>query len=341
MTRIQTVDVCRAVAILAVVVLHTEPFGLDARRGTLNLGTAISQGGRFVVPFFLVIAGYFFARDVGDPASTNARAIGMLRRNTYLLVGWSLIYLLPWDIGRAIDLGWTGPLKVIYWRTADAVLSPVTTLLQGTQPHLWFLVALSCCVAISAPLITLKKTRLLVVVALLCYLVGLAGGAYRDTPFGFHAPFNFRNGPFFALIFFVTGVMLRRLTPTTRWLGWGLAMAALGVTIHLLEIVMLHANFGTSMHHDFVAGTYLSGTGVAVAALSNSSALVIPQLARIGPAVSGIYLSHMIFVDLLRPFDRLLNGHVLWDPVYPLAVFAMSYWLSRWLWDSASRRLVE
>lgn len=341
MSRIPTVDVCRAAAILAVIVIHTEPFGLDAARSTLTLGTAINQGARFVVPFFFVIAGYFWGRDVDDTASTNARALKTLRRNAYLLAGWSLIYLLPWDIAGAFDLGWTGPLKIIYWRTADAVLHPATTLLEGTQPHLWFLVALSCCIAIAAPLITLGQTRLLVVVAVLCYAVGLAGGAYRDSPFGFHSTFNFRNGPFFALIFFVTGVMLRRLTPSTRWLGWGLAMTAIGVATHLFEIVTLHSTFGTSMNQDYVVGTYLSGTGVAVAALSNSRALVVPLLARIGPAVPGIYLSHMIFVDLLRPFDRLLNGNALWEPVYPLAVFALSYWLSRALWDSASRRLVE
>ena len=66
-------------------------------------------------------------------------------------------------------------------------------------------------------------------------------------PAGLHVTFNFRDGPFFSLIFFVTGYFLHK--------------------------------------RDYVAGTYFFGVGVALIALSDSPWLPSPRLAAIGPYV--------------------------------------------------------
>lgn len=163
------------------------------------------------------------------------------------------------------------------------------------------------------------------VLAVALYAIGLAGKAYSATPLGFEIGFNFRNGPFFSLIFFVTGYLLHRTSPTPMWLPAGLALAVAGFVLQLAEISLLHARWGTPLVQDYVVGTYFLGLGAAMIALSNSRYLDWPRVASIGPLVLGIYAAHMAFVDLLAPLDRRFGDSAWWGLSYVAAVFALSY----------------
>lgn len=291
----------------------------------LDLATVLNQAARFAVPFFLILSGYFWAQKVKGDLGIVAPSVTMAKRIGFVFLAWSAIYLFPTNIADAFAHGPVGLARQVYWNLASTMSRPANTIFQGTKGHLWFLNGLLCSIGISALLLRHERKRLLVALALALYAIGLAGKAYSDTPLGFDIGFNFRNGPFFSLIFFVTGYLLHRTSPTPMWLPAGLAIAMAGFVLQLAETWLLHARWGTSMVQDYVVGTYFLGLGVAMIALSNSRYLDWPRVASIGPLVLGIYAAHMAFVDLLAPLERRWT-HSGWRSVtYVVAVFALSY----------------
>ncbi len=328
--RIASADVVRVLAILAVIAIHTTPFESAAWPigQRLDLATLVNQAARFAVPFFLVVAGYFWGMRVAEAGQVRGPTLGVVRNSLVLWLAWSLVYLLPVNLFDALALGVLGPLKVIYWNAALVLRRPMVALLEGTSPHLWFLVALAFCAATTGALVRFDAWGLLGALAAALYLVGLAGQTYPDAPFGFHLDPSFRNGHLFALAFFVTGAWLQRIGARDSWLPWGLGLAVAGFLAHLLESWAGQRLWGEPLARDYVAGTYLFGVGMALVALSNTRALQWHAVAALGPQVRGIYASHMVFVGLLWPLDRRLTGSPMWEVAYVAVVFTLALGLT-------------
>ena len=344
MDRIRSVDTFRVLAIFAVIALHTARYaGPDAVGARLDAATLLNQVERFAVPLFFIVSGYFWAGKCVAPREHLARALQVARRVLLIYLAWALAYLAV----AALGVLWTtGPgallPRLIHARQAGR-LGLAHVFLEGGTIHLWFLPALACALLASGILLALGLRRLLALLAVVLFAIGLAGGAYATTPFGFHARFNLRDGPFFSLLFFVTGAALaRRRLPSTPWPGLALALA--GLALQVLEVRWLHARWGADLVQDYVAATWLYGLGVGMVALSDARPLRVPALASLGPLVLGIYASHYLFVDLLRPLDEAWHGGAwgaAWGLVYVLLVFAgalgLSWLLARW---AATRRFV-
>ncbi len=337
-SRIQSVDVLRAAATVCVIAIHTTPFERQASPlgQAVDLALVVNQLARFAVPLFFVLSGFFWAQKFGDAAGVMAPTQRMSRRVAFLFAGWSLVYLWPF---YPVSSGVNGSvLQEIYWNLVRAVQRP----LEGPRLHLWFLPALLCAMWVSATLLARGRVRLLAAVAVLLYAVGLAGMAYRDSPFGFHAQFIFRYGPFFGTLFFVTGYALQRRGPRVSWLPVGIALAVLGLIVQTAEVWWLHRAWGTTMAQDYVVGTYFYGLGMAMVALSDAPVLRMPRVAAAGVSGLGIYLTHLMFVDTLVPMERRWGGHAWWEIAYVLLVFASAYGftilLGRW---RVTRKLVE
>lgn len=319
--RLVSVDALRVFVIILMIMGHTVPLAQDAYSIGLGWSGALilNQFLRFIIPFFMVLSGYFWAAKVH--ASGNAWKVTrpMIKSITVLFVLWSLVYLIPFNL--ADPHGLLGPLKRLYWH-------PVDGFFEGGRVHLWFLMAMLCSLVISATLVASGRQRWLLPLAFALYLLGLAGGAYRDTPMGVNLPFNTRNGPFFALLPFAIGHSLQRFTPSGRWAVHGVALAALGALIHFSELEQLHEDWGIWLMQDYVFGTVIFGLGVAMVGLSNTRLLRFPKIAALGPLVLGVYCSHFVFVDLIWPLRPLFAGQFVWDMVYVGVVFALSLGLT-------------
>lgn len=320
-----SVDVIRVLAIMAVIVIHIKPFthvriqsGMD-----FSIGNFLNQACRFAVPFFFVISGFFWSSKFTKPDELRAPTLHTAKRLALLFIAWSIFYLfMPTNPVQPLS---DGPLKIAYMNLLTTIAHPGTFLQQGTEMHLWFLVALLCSLAISALLLAYDMPRTLFGLALLLYLIGLSGKAYADTPVGFHTQFNLRNGPFFALIFFVSGYLLQRLGPKPSWFYYGMALTVLGSVMHFSEIFLIKHYWGTTALPDYLLGTYFAGIGVAMIALSNPPVLQIPQLSVVARLVLGIYAVHFAFIDLLRPLDNMFSTQLWWGFVYPVSVFLLSF----------------
>lgn len=342
--RIQSVDALRSIAIFAVIAIHTTPFKTQSLpiSDTLNIAIVINQLARFAVPFFFILSGYFWAGKFSKTDEIFGPTVALAKRTAILFFAWSLIYLLPWGTFNSIGRNSAELSEALKLNISNVLENPFTALTQGTKGHLWFLASLLCSLGISSVLIRAGLTGLLAVLSVTLYAIGLAGGAYSDSPLGFHAAYNFRNGPFFSLIFFVTGYFLQMAKPHRSWFSIGLLVAAIGVAIHFSELLILKLNWGTTMAQDYVFGTYFFGMGVAMMALSNSSLFSFRGSGTIGPLVPGIYVSHLIFVDLLAPADRAFSAFYFWSFLYPALVFLLSY-LFAWFLSkfSFTRNLVK
>jgi surface polysaccharide O-acyltransferase-like enzyme len=324
MTRIQSVDSFRVFAIIAVIGLHTATYSGSATVDrSLDVATVLNNLDRFAVPLFFVLSGYFWANRCRTGPDYLERSFSASKRTLLIFIAWSCLYLVA-PVGDAFQMyGVTGPAKEFYWKLS-APAGFLNALLEGPKVHLWFLPALALITLISGSLLRWNLRWILTSVAVILYLIGLAGGAYASTAVGFHSNFTFRNGPFFGLIFFVSGYWLQGIDRTRAWLPIGILLVIAGVALQLSEVKWLHDNWGVSMRQDFVLGTYPFGMGVALIALSDARGLQMRKLASIGQLVLGVYASHFLFVDLLRPVDELHHGQPLWDVGYIGIVFIMS-----------------
>lgn len=337
MNRIRSVDTFRVLAIVAVIALHTARYaGPDAVGVNLDTATLLNQLERFAVPLFFVFSGYFWAQKCQLPRDHWVRSLQVGRRVLLIYLVWALVYLAV----AALGLLWTqGPgalLPQLVHARRSGRLGLAHVFLEGGTIHLWFLPALACALLASGVLLAFGLRRLLALLAIVLFAIGLAGGPYAHTPIGFHARFNLRDGPFFSLIFFVTGAALaRRRLPSSPWPGLVLALA--GLALQVLEVSWLHRRWGANLVQDYVAATWLYGLGIGMLALSDAPPLRAPGLAALGPLVLGVYASHYLFVDLLRPLDEAWHGQpwgAAWAVAYVALVFAgalgLTWLLARW-----------
>ncbi len=181
----------------------------------------------------------------------------------------------------------------------------------------------------------------LVTLAFFLFIFGLFAKSYSNTKFGFSIDFNTRNGPFFGLALFVTGLYLSKKSTNSNWLLIGSIIFLFGVLLHFSEIFYLMRFHGESLFQDYVFGTYFMGLGAAIISLSNNSLLSNKFFANAGRMTLGIYASHFIYVDLLSPLDESLD-HPVWELMLIVIVFALSFLTTKALSKSKlTKKLVE
>jgi surface polysaccharide O-acyltransferase-like enzyme len=342
--RLASVDSIRLIAILSVIAIHTRPFSLSSEEFNslyYYLDHTINQLARFAVPFFFAISGYFYGVKINKVDCPRLTAKRMLLKLTILYLGWCLIYFMPYNLSIIYEYGLLGSVKVAYWNLLNSIDNPINLIFQGSKVHLWFLVSLILCTSITSIFVKTNNIPALFLLSLILYFIGVFAKSYSATELGIKIDFNTRNGPFFGMLLFVTGYWLSSKTPTKRWFHLGGIIFSLGVLTHFTEIYILMKLYKTSMLQDFVFGTYFMGIGATLISLSNHKVLSNKMFSSIGKMTLGIYASHLIFVDLLRPVDKLLN-HPLWELVFVILVLGLSVMLTKLLSKSKyTKKLVE
>ncbi len=315
MARIESVDVFRFAAIAGVIALHTHPYNASPSITTI----LIDQVSRFAVPFFFAISGYFWGLKIRSGVPTMAASVPMAKRILLLFIAWSLIYLIPFSELPSHSI--LNIAKGAYWNAEGQLRTPVTLIFDGTSIHLWFLNGLLWALAITAFFVNSKKVIPFLFVAVFLYCAGLLAKAYSGTPLGLHTTFNTRDGPFFGTIFFASGYLLSGMRPDEKWLAKGMMLLLAGYALQFSEIYFLSRHYGATPFQDYVAGTYLTGMGATIAALSNHPLLRLSIFSSLGRLTLGIYAIHYAFIDMLRHNTR--NMHLPWE-FYFFSVLALS-----------------
>ncbi|MGJ8694440.1 MAG: acyltransferase [Thalassotalea sp.] len=345
MPRINSVDTLKLLAIIAIISIHTAPFSIASSSESNDfyyyLTIFINQVARFAVPLFFVISGYFYGLKIRQGFCPLTISYKMLSRILILYLTWCAIYLMPYNLSAIVEFGILGPIKVAYWNVMRLVDQPITFLFEGSKVHLWFLMSLMICIVITALLLYFKQVNLLVFISLCFFIFAVLAKSYSATRFGVNIEFNTRNGPFFGLIFFVTGYYFTKYKISMNWLYYGISVFILGCFLHFYEIIYLNQTYHVSPLQDFVFGTYFMGIGAAMIALSNHKVLCNQLAVRLGKMTLGIYASHFIFVDLLRPLDKEFN-HPIWEVSFVILVLLFSISFTKFLaMSKLGKKIVE
>jgi surface polysaccharide O-acyltransferase-like enzyme len=324
--RLLRVDAYRVLAIFYIICAHAVFFGgitFESRLGKL-LCLAFTIGVRFTVPFFFILAGYFTGWKVACEPFTRARSITVeyTTRLAIVLVLWCIIY-------AAED-----PACLINMQKAKLI----TLLFEGTRVHLWFIISLIQTIWLFTIWPKRDINSFLLFGALL-YIVGLLGGAYEYSRFGFNCDFNTRNGIFFSTLFFGIGIRLRKNQPRVKE-STAIIISIAGFALYCFEAFELR-QIRDPRTIDYLIGTVPWSIGIVLLALCSKNRVLDEVLGRYGEYVLGIYVTHILFIDFWRHFSWLVPSDVAWLLLYVVLVFSSSLSLTVLLARSRFRSLVD
>lgn len=217
-------DLFRLAAVVLVVANHTSPLASVCPLWDFWLTRVLA---RVAVPFFLMVSGYFLAKD-------QWRRTGAFLKRTCLLYGAAVLLYLPlnWYNGGYGPAEWVKKL-----------------LLDGTFYHLWYFPGVILGVLVARGLLRLGPRTALAAAGIL-YLVGLGGDSYYGLACrlpalealygGIFQIFAYtRNGLFFTPLFLLLGAAGVRWNVRTSAAGLCAAFAAMtaeGLWLHGLQV---------------------------------------------------------------------------------------------------------
>lgn len=277
-----SLDALRVLSLLGVVTLHVASGGFAQMK---PVGFVIDELSRFAVPVFFLMSAYFW-KDA-DLASPLRLALKVARR------------VLP---AFAAILAVTIAVRLLEGQDLGFELTPegIALLLWTGGPafHLWFLPALVVGSALAALLIRRLGLGGAMAAAVVLFIAGTLIGGYARLWLGHGFPFWVdRNGLFFAPVFLVGGVLLRREREAVAALPLAAVWAGL-VAFALLQLVEGYFIVGRyPMGHDFSLATL--GYGFAVAVLFMRITLTGAVWSVLGQATFGAYLIHLLVLHAL------------------------------------------
>ena len=276
-------DALRVLCLLGIITLHVAGGGFA---GMKPLGFVLDELSRFAVPVFFVLSAWFWKdADLERPLRLIAK---VALRVLPAFVLWLGIVL-------AVE-GLTSPDKALRPLAPENIINTLWT--GGPAFHLWFLPALvvgTAIVSISTRWLGWTVTAGL---ALALYLTGTAIGGYAHLLQGHGYPFWVdRNGVFFAPVFLVAGVLLRRNADRLSHISLpmlGLA-TLLFAALHVAEGFWIVGRY--PMGHDYTISTLFYG--VAVVLLVSRLPITGAVWSVLGRATFVAYLVHTLVLRVL------------------------------------------
>ncbi len=309
----------RVVAMWGVIVIHTKPFEQFESATAHVVSILVNHGARFAVPFVFIIAGYLWMEKLKRSDSLRAMSTEYAKRILWVFLFWSFIYAVEGaPIRSVLSQGVPGLLTLLPGDPLDVWGKLGAFVLHGSRGHLWFLPALLSAVLLTTFFVGMNLNRWLLPVAIGLYAFGVLGGSYATTPVGISVHFQTHLGPFVSTLFFVLGVEASRydIRPSLRM---GAVLLVVGLAAHSLEALWLWEVFHVApTADDHLWGTTLFGLGAAAIALAKPARGDGTLFARWGPYMLGVYVVHVLFVDII---GRFRVHHVLWEVFFRIAVF--------------------
>jgi len=336
--RIQSIDYFRSLAIIAVILLHTNPFEyaavdlMNGRRTSLLLGIM----GMFIryitsaaIPFFFVVAGFFLHKKIMASTGPGKVLVRYLRRLSVVFLFWVFIfYAVPasdmFDFIR--QNGYFSYFCDVqyYWE------HPIEVLLTGGANHLWFIPALMISASFVALLATRNKEYFLLPMVVSFFCVQFIAKTNNYSSLGASvnivlaaAAKEMGNAPLTSYL----------LAPLFVYIGWCLAKRTVfdirqaiviicaGIVISVLEIAYITVQYGTLP--DELFGIVPFATGIVMLGLAVPGFGEGRTLTKYGRLTLGIYGIHYLFIVHLRPFTTWFQ-HPFIDIIYPVTVYALS-----------------
>jgi surface polysaccharide O-acyltransferase-like enzyme len=326
--RIQSIDTFKGLAILAVVVIHTEPFlAVQAIKANwYYLGHSIQQISSFAIPYFFITAGYFFSKGI-DKTGIFKRWWQYTSRLSALLLIWIVIDGILWgewleQIIRAKSL------SLLFWNfraiPSFALKRPELFFLRGTAVPLWFLVSLIVAVSLLAICLKLSmRPTALLVIGCSAYAISLITSFYSGTSLGIglNLPLE-QRGPLIAFSFLTVGHFFAVRSISIRFTA-PLVVATL-LMVFVESSLLSHFAGVPFQERPYLFSTALLASSVFLFAIQNPDFGTSSMFSKIGNRSLGIYLVHTPVLGAVGTL-RGIVVHPLWEVFFPVMVLALSY----------------
>lgn len=333
----------RMLAAFFVILNHTTYAGLkNAPQSVSNFMTVVNDMA-WRVPFFLMLAGFLFARSTQDKSMEKLRGqcAKSARRVLILLLGWSVLYLLNPPLKPLLQ--WNVPAITAHYSNMMEVWWP-SMLWLGPSYHLWFLASMAMVWGILGSVSTVwTGIRSVVNDGSLKSLLGsltlmVASGVMASLlP---KEPVSAGGQVLEILIVHMIFPCSFVLMGAALWhqRAW-LTKPAMLITMLVLGTILLvaEANLGMTLDGPGPRNLSASGLCLAVAALGFGLRLQVRKLSPVWALSPGIYCAHILVINRLEP---LFVGMEHWSSTLLLACSAfvvslgLCFVLSRFEWSS-------
>ena len=315
--RLQRIDAFRFYSIILILFAHTQYFGgIDLSLPfTKAFSIAIVTLARPTIQFFFILSGFFVG---GKIIEAPAQAMFIARKYTVKLgivfLFWCAIYALA-NLQETRILLTQNPLRLLF---------------EGTRVHLWYLPSLILTVWLFALWPGNRKGWTFPALGGILFVVGMLGGAYRFTALGLDLNFNTRDGIFFSTVFFGIGAWFHANQPRVSKAA-AVWIYLIGLTLFSLECFYLWSHFQLDpIKNDYTLGSIPYGIGFFLIAYLFDATRVDKLAAPFAKYVLGMYVSHLVILELvLKPLRKSFDP-ALWQLTVPILLFFLTLALT-WL----------
>lgn len=333
-TRLASIECYRVIAILLVVFIHTTFIQrlhvMGSAYGYL-IDLPLYMVFWISVPFFFLVAGYFYGKRVSAGHDPRALLRDYSRPLLLVFVIWVVVYsVVPRNWVTAIrEYGVWHTLAVEAVKTLSLLASEHVKLLLIPRPpiyHLWFLPALLMGLATVTGVIVYRREKVAAGLIIGLYSVTLAIEILQ-----FYVPLSYPPKIFLlAMLFTLLGWWISRQQRVSSSLALWLIVGGymLAFTEGAVLKLVFHASGRMVAHHAF-AGGILMVTGIFLYTLANPTlgqGTILPYLARF---TLGVYVCHILIEYTLAPLHAWLPQlPVVWHLAYATAVYGLSVGLT-------------
>ncbi len=304
--RIYSLDSMRIVAMVFVVIIHTDPFvGLGVYGNLFNF--ILETAARFAVPFFFMTSGYFLALKFAssDPGAYYLNRVATI---SSIYVFGLLLTFPVFLTGTAVQARLDGE-SVVYMiaNTAAEAIEPAELFYYGTSVSeiLWFLPALIFAYTVIYGFVRVDKASYILPVAIGFHVIGLLGASY--TMF-VDVPFRIRDGLFFGFFYTALGYAIYSYDwqPSVDHSRRYLAATVVFGGFHFAERYALGYLFtGNTFADGVYSPSYTIGTALVTLALfvfllSRPTLTADTSLPSWGIYAVGVYVVHPVVLYVLE-----------------------------------------
>ena len=306
--RNEWLDIAKLVAAFFVVCIHIRFSG--------DLGVAFNAAGRFAVPLFFSVSGFFVL---------NADIKTVKRRLVKILI----LYLIAAAVYHAEDVlvsFYKGGFSASSDYLSDTFLNPMRLMKflifneDLTTAHLWFLPALIYVYIVWMLVIRFSVSDTVVfVISALCLLLNLIFGEIL-SPFGVSVEnIYIRNFALMGFPFFAFGYLIRK--HKGRLVNIKSYALILMIVLGTAEAVISALIFGIN---EMYVGSICCWFGIMILSVKKSDAHFSPKLLKLGATTTDIYVYHVLISRTLIYVMEIAGvtvDSVIFVNLWPLALF--------------------
>lgn len=295
-SRIVGIDAFRLAAAFSVILLHVGNYaGLHS-----YIGIELKLLGRWAVPFFFIVSGYFLAPHIAQDQTRLATKSA----KTLTIFIISNILFIPLLLTNQGILG-----------TLSSLLS-FKIITQGTSNHLWFLSSLTFAMFVFYSLLSFGARKIISVIVVGSLIILLTIAYHPDFSLASRFARYISCFPFMYL-----GIIfkLKNINPQIKV---SITILCVGFLLQNIEVYILSKIVSMSpLDHEFLIGTFPFAIGMFFVSLRIPKNKIVIWFSDLGIKYSlGIYIFHPYFTSLLKKMD-FIKTSILSMIIAPLAFF--------------------